>query len=145
MKKPVTKKNPAAVALGKMGVKTRMKWSKAKRVAQARKAIASRRDRQKKGPWFGVILFPADYQWRGVEHLAKTVDEVYSDVSARVVFWSRSRDEARARARQENLAGKWAEVVEQDWDPKSFTLVAEFVPNPERQMRAVKKLVGVQA
>src|ERR1035437_4944719 len=75
MTKP--KKNPAAVALAELSRRKRMKTlTPAQRSEQGRRAVMSRRDRQKPARWFGLVALPADYEWHGAAHASKVLDQV---------------------------------------------------------------------
>src|SRR5579872_4573258 len=104
------KKNPAAVALAQLSKRKRMKsMTPEQRSEQGKKAVASRRDRQK-GPWYGLLLLPADYVWRGTAHADKVLDELHSD-SLHVVFWSQNRAEVVARSQEEDLRDRVTDIV----------------------------------
>ncbi|MGD0869478.1 MAG: hypothetical protein ABSB88_08010 [Bryobacteraceae bacterium] len=135
------KKNAAAMALAKRSATKRYKtMTDAERSEQGRRAAASRRDRQPKGPWYGLVALPADYVWHGAAHAAKVLDEAHAD-SANVVFWSRNRAEVVSRSQEDDLCDRTTLIVEQDWDPHAFRIIREYRPDTERQLRALRTVL----
>jgi hypothetical protein len=127
----------AARAFSRLGVEARMKHkTPEQRSEQARRAAASRRDRQPKGPWFGVILYPENFVWRGVKHAIKVLDDMHNN--PQVVFWSQDLQEARAVTREYNLEGsRMAEIIEQAWDPSAFRLTPQYKPDADAARQAL--------
>jgi hypothetical protein len=130
------KKSRAALALAARSREVRMKtMTKAERSAQGRRAVSMRRDRRK-GPWYGLLLFPEDYEWHGVAHATKVLDELHANPT--VVFWSTDRAEVVKRAAQKDLRDLVTDVVEQNWDPRSFVVRRTFAPDTEAMKRLLK-------
>src|ERR1035438_6275305 len=95
MKAKSKPKNAAAMALAEISRRSRMKnLTAAQRSEQGRKAVASRRDRQK-GPWFVLLVYPKDYLRRGVVH---AVAEMIAH--PRVEFWSQDKAEVVAKSQE---------------------------------------------
>src|ERR1039457_6121628 len=122
------RKSPAAVALGKKGGEARRRaLTPEQRSASARHAVLSRYGKAKPpstpqpARWYGVCLIPVPEDFHGgIGAVAKIMDEAHAKPN--VFLGTRNRDEARARLHQENLAGKWAEVLDVDYDPTRFTI-----------------------
>jgi hypothetical protein len=126
----------AARAFSRLGVEARMKKkTPEERSEQARRAAASRRDRQPKGPWYGLILYPKDYVWRGAKDAIKVLNEMYSN--PKVVFWSQDKQEVLAKANGPQYRNRLSEVIEQDWDPRAFTLKRVFAPDADAARQAL--------
>jgi hypothetical protein len=130
----------AARALAKASVASRMQnLSPEQRSAQARKAVLSRNDRKKPGPWFAVVLYPKGYTWKGAKDAARVLDEM---ANTPPVFWSQDRAEARAKAREYNNQGRMAEIIEQEWSPRGkFVPVWESRPDPKRAVRGLREVL----
>jgi hypothetical protein len=135
------KKNPAASALAELSRRKRMAtMTPEQRSAQGKRAVAARRDRQPKGQWYGLIVLPADYVWKGTEHAAKVLDEAESDSSS-VRFWSTDRAEVVKRSQEPDLIDRDTFIIEQEWDPKAFRLIREYAPDARRQVRALNRVI----
>jgi hypothetical protein len=137
------KKNPAAVELGKLGARAqRQKYTKAERSEQARRAVNSRRDRQK-GPWYGLIVFPEDFAWKGTIQAAPVIDEMHAD-TVKVVFWSQNRAEVVAYTQKAEFEDRITDIIEQGWDPRLFTIRREYQPDTESQLKVMRVVLDCQ-
>ena len=122
--------------------------TKAQRREQGRRAVAARRDRQKPesvpGRWYGVVLIPVPGDVHGGVHgIMKILDEAHA--KPEVILWTRDRDEARARAREVDLgddAGKFADIIEVDYDPTRFTIQREYKPDHDAMQRLLRVDLG---
>jgi hypothetical protein len=134
------RKNPAAVALARKSVRARLaSLTPEQRSTQAKNAVLTRwRKAKPPSKWYGLLLLPADYQWHGTAHAAKVLDEAYAN--PQVVLWSADRAEVVARAQQEDLRDRDTLVIEQDWDPRAFTIKHEYQPEVGRQIEALQDL-----
>jgi hypothetical protein len=146
-KKKPNSKDPAAVALAAKSVAVRMKWPKKKRVEQGRRAVASRRDRQPKGPWYGLLVYPKDYRWRGRAHLSRLLDKMHADPShqrpdiPKVEFWSPNRADVVAKANTPKYRYRATDVIEQAWNPDSFSIRRESKVDPDAQLKALRAVL----
>jgi hypothetical protein len=131
----------AAVALGRLGgLRRAQTTTPEQRSAQGRMAVASRRDRQPKGPWFGLVVLPVGYKWKGTRHASAVLDEAHAN-TAEVLFWSQDRAEVKARSQQEDLRDRITLIVSQEWNPCAFTIQREFKPDAGAQVAALRSLV----
>jgi ribosomal protein L22 len=131
-------KNKAAVALAELSRRKRMRdLTPEQRSAQGKKAVASRRDRQKSTRWYGLIALPADYVWKGAAHASKVLDAATAN-SAEVLFWSQDRAKVNARAQQKDLRDRDTLIIEQDWNPNAFTLQREYKPDADALQRMLR-------
>ena len=120
------RKNPAALALARKSVRSRMKSkTPEQRSIQAQRA-AQTRWRKAKPPatqpsqWYG--LFALD----DPNHPEK-------------IAWSRNRQELVERARM--IDDRTTVIFDLDYDPGKLTIVREFAPDVEREVAALKALV----
>jgi hypothetical protein len=135
------KKNPAAVALAQLSRRKRMKtMTPAQRSEQGRRAVMSRRDRNK-GPWYGLVALPAAYVWKGAAHASKVLDAATAN-SAEVLLWSQDRKEVVARAQEEDLRDRDTLIIEQDWNPNAFTINRTFQPDTDAMQRLLRVDLG---
>jgi hypothetical protein len=121
-------------------VAKRMTWTPEQRAAQARKAALSRKDRAEPTPWYGVVLYPEDYEWKGVAHALKVLDEMHNSPP---VFWSQDEKEALKAQREWSLKKhRMSEIIEKYYDPAG-KLKVEFShePDPERQLQALREVL----
>jgi hypothetical protein len=106
------KKNPAAVALGRKGGKQRLKTLTPERRSEiARHANAVRYGKAPAKPtrWYGLLLLPTNYEWRGVADAAKVLDAAHANPE--VVYWSLNKAEVVKKAARYRT--RVATVVEQ--------------------------------
>jgi hypothetical protein len=108
----------------------------AERSEQGRRAVMSRRDRNK-GPWYGLVALPSDYQWRGVKHASKVLDAAAAN-SAEVLFWSQDRKEVVSRSQEEDLRDRDTLIIEQGWNPNAFTINRTFQPDTDAMQRMLR-------
>ena len=137
-----TRKNPAAVSLGRKGGEARRNaLTPEQRSASARHAVLSRYGKTKPpARWYGVVLIPIPEDLHGgMRKIAKILDDAHADPN--VVLWTQDRDEARARARQENLAGRWAEIVDVPYDPNRLSIQREYRPDPGAQVKGLRAVL----
>jgi hypothetical protein len=101
--------------------------------------------KQQKGPWYCLVVLPADYRWKGTRHAAKVLDEALSD-SGKVVFWPTDKKEVIKRSQEPDLIDRVTLIIEQDWDPKAFRLIREYQPDTARQINGLRAVLdGGQA
>jgi hypothetical protein len=132
----------AGKALSKLAVEAKKKkFTKRERSEQSRTAVAMRRDRQK-GPWHGLVLYPKNLVWKGAQHAAQVLDEMHANPE--VVFWSRSRSEVLAKQREYSDNGQMSEVIEQNWNPASFTIQRTYDSDTGAQAEALRRLAEGQ-
>jgi len=126
-----TKKNPAAVALAQRSARKRYQIMTAdERSEQGRRAVNSRRDRQKPARWDGKAEPPS----------APNPDRWYG-VFARdgeLLMFSRDKLELRQRARAEEGA---CLIEELDYDPRNrVPIVPKYEPDTAACLRALQDL-----
>lgn len=123
-------KNRAAVVLGRMGAKARMKSLTAEqRSEQGRRAVEARWRRAK------PPTAPQPTRWWGLL--------VFDDPNKpKALMWSTDRAEIIARSRREDLAETHKMIVDVEYDPTRFTLVREFKPDVAEQVKALNALAG---
>jgi hypothetical protein len=120
-------------------VATRMQWSKEQRAAQARKAALSRKDRAKAAPWFGLVLYPQDYVWRGVKDALRVLDEMENTPP---VFWSQDETEVKAAQREWFDKGRIGEILEQPYNPGGKLQIEwAYEPDPKRAAQALREAI----
>lgn len=122
---PKVKKNPAAVALAKRSREVRMKnMTSEQRSEQGRRAVNSRRDRQKPGQtnpekWYG--LFACD-------------DPNFPEL----IMYSRDKAELRQRAKAEDRA---LVIEDLDYDPQvRIPIVPKYEPDTAARLQALQDL-----
>ena len=92
------------------------------------------------GTWYGIIVLPDDYVWKGSEHACKVMDEIEAD-TGNVIFWSQDRTEIRRKLRELDVQDRTAYTIEQDWDPR-MQIVCEFAPDSAAMQKAVELAMG---
>src|SRR5206468_2291206 len=123
------RKSRAAITLGRMSGKN---LTNEQRIERARTA-AQKRWRKAKAPatqpcrWYGLLLLPADYEWKGTEHAAKVLDAAYARPES--ILWSRDRAEVVERSQQADLRDRNVLIIDVDYDPTRFTIQREYKPD----------------
>jgi hypothetical protein len=54
-----------------------------------------------------------------------------------VVYWSQDKAEARAKVREYFDQGRTAEIIEQDWNPRAFSIRRTFHPDGDAMQRVL--------
>lgn len=93
------------------------------------------------GTWYGIIVLPDDYVWKGSEHASKVLDQIEAD-TGNVLFWSQDRAEIRRKLRELDAQDRIAHTIEQDWNPHAFRVIREYAPDTDRQVKALRGVLN---
>ena len=96
---------------------------------------------RKKGLWYGLIVFPEGYKWRGTKHAASVLDAINANPSEYLVAWSRNRAEMVARSQKPDLQDRVTDVIELDWDSSRFQIRFAYQPDTESQVSALRAVL----
>jgi hypothetical protein len=126
-RKPEINPSVAARLLAKRSVASRMEnMTPEQRSAQARKAVHSRPDRRKPGPWYALLVFPPEYLKKGVANAVRLMD-----AKPCVEFYSQDKAEVVAKANSKKYRDRVTLIEEQDWNPRSFNIKRTFSTDPK--------------
>jgi len=95
------------------------------------------------GTWYGIIVLPDDYVWKGSEHACKVMDEIEAD-TGNVIFWSQDRTEIRRKLRELDVQDRTAYTIEQEWNPSAFRIAREYTPDSARQVKALRAVLATE-